>query len=157
MESWVSTEKSRHLRGRRKVHTAPELLLRRALHAAGARFRLHRRLARGCTPDIVFPGRRIAVFVDGDYWHSCPVHGRRTPFTGPNAALWEQKMLRNKERDVRSTAIAEELGWKVVRVWECSILDDPHQAASAILCGCDVPPAGEPTTTPSEARLPTPR
>lgn len=140
MPFWTSTETGRHLRRRKKVDTEPELLLRTALHAAGARFRLHRELARGCTPDLVLPSRRIAVFVDGDYWHSCPVHGRTKPFTGPNAALWEEKMRRNQQRDQRSTALAEDLGWIVVRVWECSIRANPTQVAAAVLDGRTVPP-----------------
>jgi DNA mismatch endonuclease (patch repair protein) len=74
VRKWVATTEGRHLSGRRAKDTEPELLLRRALHAAGARFRLHRRLAKGCTPDLVLLGRRIAVFVDGDFWHGCPVH-----------------------------------------------------------------------------------
>ena len=142
MERRVSTEQGRHLARRRKIHTEPELLLRKALHAAGARFRLHRRLAPGCTPDIVLPGRRLAVFVDGDYWHSCPLHGRTAPFRGPNADLWEEKMRRNKERDKRSTQIAEDLGWNVTRVWECAIRADPHDVAESVLGGQRVPPNG---------------
>lgn len=142
MPNWTSTEAGQHLRRRKKVDTEPELLLRRALHATGARFRLHRQLTRGCTPDLVLPRRRLAVFIDGDYWHSCPVHGRSTPFTGPNAALWEEKMRRNRQRDQRSTALAEDLGWTVVRVWECSIRQDPTQVARAVLDGRIVPPAG---------------
>lgn len=140
MDRWSSTYSGRHLAGRPKAHTEPELLLRRALHALGARFRLHRKLAKGCTPDILLPGRRLAIFVDGDYWHSCPVHGRKTPFTGPNAELWERKMTRNKERDRRSTAVAQSLGWTVVRVWECSVRADPRRVASAVLQGEQVGP-----------------
>ena len=121
------------MRGRKKVSTEPEVLLRRALHAHGARFRLHRRIAPGCTPDIVLPRHGIAVFVDGDYWHSCPAHGRKKPFTGPNAELWEQKMRRNRERDERSTALAEEHGWTVLRLWECAVRADPDRAARAVL------------------------
>jgi DNA mismatch endonuclease (patch repair protein) len=120
-------------------------MLRRALHACGARFRLHRRLAPGCTPDLVLPGRKIAVFVDGDYWHSCPVHGRTTPFTGPNAVLWQEKMARNRRRDQLSTELARVAGWTVVRVWECAIRADPEGAARAVLAGrCPEPvrPAG---------------
>lgn len=132
-QRWTSTSSSAHLSGRSKTNTAPEVLLRKALHAAGARFRLHRRIAKGCTPDIVLPGRHIAVFVDGCYWHSCPTHGRQTPFTGPNAALWEDKMRRNRERDVRSTALAEEAGWTVIRVWEHEVTSDPHAAAAKVL------------------------
>ena len=135
MESWVSTESSRHLRGRRKIDTRPERLLRSALHGLGARFRLHRRIAPGCTPDIVLPSRRIAVFVDGDYWHSCPVHGRSAPFTGPNAALWTQKMINNRRRDERATALAERAGWTVVRVWECSVMQDALAVAVSVLAG----------------------
>lgn len=141
-ESWTSTRAGQHLKGRKKANTEPELLLRKALHAAGARFRLHRNLAAGCTPDIVLPGRRIAVFVDGDFWHSCPVHGRKTPFTGPNANLWERKLARNKARDQRSTQLASELGWTVVRLWECSVRTDASRAAEAVLAGCNLNPLG---------------
>lgn len=141
MSSWVSTAEGRHLHRRRKKDTVPEVLLRRALHAAGARFRLHRRLAPSCTPDIVLPGRHLAVFVDGDYWHSCPRHGRATPFTGPNADLWEEKLRRTRERDRQSTVAAQELGWTVVRVWECTVRADPAGVAAAVLDGRSVPPS----------------
>jgi DNA mismatch endonuclease (patch repair protein) len=137
-EKWVSTDAGRHLSGRRKVNTEPEVVLRRQLHRAGARFRLHVRLAKGCTPDILMPARRLAVFVDGCWWHSCPRHGRRTPFTGPNAELWSEKMRRNRERDERSTALAEELGWTVVRVWECEVREDAAGAAARALRQTDV-------------------
>lgn len=133
VEAWVSTKRGEHLAGRRKVNTAPEVLLRKAVHAAGGRFRLHPRLARGCTPDFVLPGRRVAVFVDGCFWHGCPVHGRKTPWTGPNASLWEEKMERNAQRDRRSTALAAELGWDVVRVWECEVRGDAESVAGGIL------------------------
>lgn len=140
-ERWASTSAGRHLAGRRKTSTTPEVLLRKALHAEGARFRLHRQLAKGCTPDVVLPGRRLAVFVDGCYWHSCPEHGRRTPWTGPNAELWAAKMTKNAERDRRSTAIAQELGWTVVRVWEHAVTTDPTAAARAVLTASgDMPP-----------------
>jgi DNA mismatch endonuclease, patch repair protein len=61
------------------------------------------------------------------------VHGRKKPFTGPNAALWEAKMARNRERDEYSTAAATSLGWTVVRVWECEIIADPQTAAQKVL------------------------
>lgn len=137
---WVPTSAGAHLRRRRKKDTEPELMLRRALHALGVRFRLHRSLAKGCTPDLVMPGRRIAVFVDGDYWHSCPVHGRKRPFTGPNAELWAEKMRRNRERDARSTRLASEAGWHVVRLWECVVRRDPEGAARAVMEGRAIPP-----------------
>lgn len=131
-ERWVSTEAGRHLSGRVSKHTVPELLLRRALHEQGARFRLHPRIARGCTPDLVLPRHRVAVFVDGDFFHGCPEHGR-TKFSGPNAALWEQKLLRNRERDERSTQLAREAGWTVVRLWECQVKRDAVSCAQLVL------------------------
>lgn len=138
---WVSTGNGDHLRGRRKEHTEPERLLRSALHLLGARFRLHRRIAPCCTPDLVLPRRGIAVFVDGDFWHSCPEHGRKVPFTGPNADLWTEKLRRNQERDSKSTRLAEEAGWTVVRVWECAVRADPIAVARAVLAGRQPGPA----------------
>ena len=130
---WVSTSAGAHLSGRRKKDTGPELLLRRALHSQGGRFRLHRNLAKGCTPDIVMPGRGLAIFVDGCFWHGCPEHGRKADFTGPNAELWAEKMRRNVERDVRSSALAESLGWQPIRVWECEVKAAPDDVAAALL------------------------
>jgi len=141
---WESTTRGGHLRKRPKMHTTPEVLLRQALHRLGVRFRLHRKLAPGCTPDIVLPSRMLAIFVDGDFWHSCPVHGRKTPFSGPNALLWEEKMSRNRARDRRSTELAVTAGWRVVRVWECVIMRDPPHAARSVIAGCA--PEPEPTT-----------
>lgn len=143
MSAWVSTTEGRHLRGRPKANTAPEIMLRRALHRLGARFRLHRRVAPSAVPDLVLPGRRIAVFVDGDYWHSCPVHGRARPFTGPNAELWRQKMARVRERDQVATSEAVAAGWTVVRVWECTVRADPEAAARAVLSGLSPSPVQE--------------
>ncbi|WP_392543760.1 very short patch repair endonuclease [Oryzobacter telluris] len=132
-QKWVSTQLGAHLAGRRKVDTAPEVLLRKAVHAAGGRFRLQRQIAKGCTPDFVLPGRHVAVFVDGCFWHGCPEHGRKTPWTGPNAALWAEKMQRNSERDERSTRLAREHGWFVVRVWECQVRRNPEGVARGLL------------------------
>jgi DNA mismatch endonuclease (patch repair protein) len=132
-DEWVSTLEGKHLSKRRKTNTSPEVELRRAVHAAGGRFRLHPQLAKGCTPDFVLPSRKVAVFVDGCFWHGCPEHGRKTPWTGPNAELWADKMRRNAERDRRSTRLAEDQGWQVVRIWECQVHGDPTAIASAIL------------------------
>jgi DNA mismatch endonuclease, patch repair protein len=156
-QSWVSTERGGHLAGRRKVNTAPEVLLRKAVHAAGGRFRLHRQIAKGCTPDFVLPGRRVAVFVDGCFWHGCPQHGRKTPWTGPNAELWADKMRRNHERDLRSTRLAQDQGWTVVRVWECQVrlgaddvaryvLDPQGSGFPQLSPGLSDPPDGVPRT-----------
>lgn len=134
-DSWVSTPASKGLRNRRNTDTEPELALRKSLHALGLRFRLHRRLAPGCTPDVVLPRYHVAVFVDGDFWHGCPQHGRRM-FTGPNADRWIQKLARTRERDERASRTAEQLGWRVVRVWECEIKANARAAAITVQTAC---------------------
>ncbi|MER7604758.1 very short patch repair endonuclease [Nocardioides sp. NPDC127503] len=132
-ERWISTESSPSLSGRRSRDTGPEVALRRALHALGARFRLHRRLAPACTPDIVLPRHRVAIWVDGCYWHSCPDHGRTKPFTGPNAEMWRTKMERTRERDVCAVETAKALGWSAVRIWEHDVRADADSAARRVL------------------------
>jgi DNA mismatch endonuclease (patch repair protein) len=133
VSAWVRTSRSASLSGRRSRDTLPELLLRSALHRAGARFRLHRRIAKGCTPDLVLPGRRVAVFVDGDFWHGCPDHFPDRRPGGPNATLWRAKFEAVKERDARATRLGQEAGWTVVRVWECEIRADAEAAVTRIL------------------------
>lgn len=117
---WISTPYSRVLSGRQNRNTAPELALRRSLFRRGLRYRLNRKVAFRTKADIVFPKQRVAVFVDGCFWHCCPKHGR-TDFTGPNARTWERKLAGNKARDSRATESARRQGWTVVRVWECEI------------------------------------
>jgi DNA mismatch endonuclease (patch repair protein) len=131
---WTSTEAGSHLSGRRSKDTAPEIALRKSLHALGARFRLHRKLGPRCTPDIVLVSRRIAVFVDGCFWHGCPKHGKSSEWTGPNAELWREKLERTQLRDMEATVAAEGLGWTVVRVWECAVKADADSVARSILC-----------------------
>lgn len=140
MAPWVATSRSEHLKRRPRQDTAPELMLRRSLHRLGARFRLHRKIAKGCTADIVLPSRKLAVFVDGDYWHCCPVHGKYGSITGPNATLWTEKFRRNRERDALATEKARAAGWRVVRVRECSIRHDSHHCARLVLDGVSPPP-----------------
>jgi DNA mismatch endonuclease (patch repair protein) len=82
----------------------------------------------GCTPDFVLPRWRLAVFVDGCYWHGCPEHGPAR-FRGPNADLWRDKIATNRARDTRVTALAVAVGWRVLRVWECEVRRDAADAA----------------------------
>lgn len=132
---WVSTERGMHLRGRRTRNTTVEVVLRKAVHGLGFRFRLQRRVAQHCTADFVLPRYHVAVFVDGCFWHGCPVHGP-TEFRGPNSALWEEKIAANKARDRRNSAAAEAAGWTVVRIWECEIRADVGQAALTVARQC---------------------
>jgi DNA mismatch endonuclease, patch repair protein len=110
-------------------------VLRRALHARGARYRLHRVVADKVTADIVFPRQRVAVFVDGCFWHGCPVHGRTAIVStrGPNASKWAAKLARIQERDRRATRLAEEAGWHVLRLWECEVNNNPDAAVEIVL------------------------
>jgi DNA mismatch endonuclease (patch repair protein) len=128
---WVSTEAGRHLAGRSKQDTKPELLLRSAVHRLGLRFAVQKRIAKGCTPDFVLVRHRLAVFVDGCFWHQCPVHGR-TSFAGPNASRWSEKMQRNKVRDQRADELAAAAGYRVLRLWECAVMLDPAAAAMEV-------------------------
>ena len=127
---WEPTQASAHLRGRVISGTKPELTLRSALHARGLRYRLNRRVGR-YRPDIVFPGSRIAVFVDGCFWHGCPLHGAKG-FRGPNALKWREKLDANQDRDNRAAGELGEQGWQVVRIWECEIQRDVRAAATRI-------------------------
>ena len=105
--------------------TVPELLLRRQLHACGLRFRVDLRIGR-IRPDVVFTRARIAVFVMGDFWHSCPLHCTRPK---ANSVWWASKLEANKDRDLRQRSELEAAGWLVIWVWEC---EDPAVAARAI-------------------------
>lgn len=98
--------------------TKPELALRSALHAQGLRFRKDLRLVLGAVtprPDIVFTRARVAVFVDGCFWHCCPIHGNAPT---KNSSYWAPKLARNVQRDREYDSALEEAGWTVVRVWE---------------------------------------
>lgn len=103
--------------------TSAELLLRRALHASGLRYGKETRpeLSVRCKADVVFPGQKVCIFVDGCFWHGCPLHFR-VPKT--NAPWWEEKIAGNVERDRRQTKIFQERGWTVVRIWEHEVRSD---------------------------------
>ncbi|MGW4306930.1 very short patch repair endonuclease [Streptomyces californicus] len=149
---WVSTDRSRYLSGRRTRDTAPEVSLRRAVHGLGLRFRLQRKVAPRCTADFVLPRYRVAVFVDGCFWHGCPVHGPTT-IGGPNASRWAEKIETNKQRDRRNTAAAADAGWTVVRVWESEIRADAERAALSVALRCG-DRFREPGREPSPCRAP---
>jgi DNA mismatch endonuclease (patch repair protein) len=105
--------------------TAIEFALRRELHRRGLRYRLHRRPIVGLRreADIVFPRARVAIFVDGCFWHACPTHAT---WPKANAEFWKTKIERNRERDRETDERLREAGWEVVRVWEH---DDPVTSA----------------------------
>ena len=105
--------------GIRGKNTKPELLVRSLLFKAGYRFRLHRKDLPG-TPDIVLPGRRIAIFIHGCFWHrhhACSL--ARLPKT--NAEFWKTKLSGNEQRDQVKYSELSDLGWRVLVIWECAI------------------------------------
>ena len=101
--------------------TTPELKVRKALTALGARYRLHRKDLPG-NPDIVLPGRRLALFVHGCFWHGhdC-ARGARVP--KQNRDYWLAKVARNRARDAANRGKLEGLGWRVETIWECELKD----------------------------------
>ena len=102
----------------RRTDTRPELLLRSALHARGLRFRKDypiRAEGRIIRPDVAFTKYRLAVFLDGCFWHGCPEHGRPPR---SNKSYWLPKLASNTQRDRDQTRILTEAGWAVIRVWE---------------------------------------
>lgn len=109
----------RTMQGNRKTDTRPERLLRSELHRRGLRFRKNYPIkpdnGRLVRPDVVFTRARIAVFVDGCFWHRCPAHGTRPH---GNTEYWKPKLDRNVARDRETDRRLENAGWRVLRVWE---------------------------------------
>lgn len=102
----------------RRVDTKPEIAFRSMLHRAGLRFRKDRYIkfdVRGVKADVVFPTQRVAVFIDGCFWHRCPEHA-----TMPirNREYWSTKFQRNMDRDQSNNENLRQMGWRVIRVWE---------------------------------------
>ena len=112
-------------------NTAPEIRLRKLLHAAGLRYRVHLPIridaARPISVDIAFPRFKVAVFVDGCFWHGCQLH-RTIPVANGN--YWGPKLKRNIERDRETVVRLQSAGWTAMRIWEH---DAPEEAAHAIL------------------------
>lgn len=114
----------------RSVNTAPELMLRRLLRQAGAKgYRLHRSDVVG-RPDMAFMRYRLAVFVDGAYWHG---HPSLWPPDRVATPYWTQKIARNRARDQEVNVALHAAGWEVVRIWDCDLLDEPERAVGRVL------------------------
>jgi DNA mismatch endonuclease, patch repair protein len=111
------------MQANRRRDTGPELALRRELHRRGLRFRVDQAPVPGlrCKADIVFRSRRVAVFVDGCFWHACPEHGN---LPAANREWWRAKLDVNVARDRRNEQTLTGAGWRVIRVWEHEPIDD---------------------------------
>lgn len=116
------------MRANRGRDTRPELALRRAVHALGLRYRVSARPIPAVrrTADLVFPRAKVAVFLDGCFWHGCPEHHT---VAVTNAAFWAEKVETNRRRDRDTDRRLDEAGWVSVRVWEHR---DPQQAADEV-------------------------
>ena len=121
-----SATRSRMMASVRSKNTAPELAVRKLAHRLGYRFRLHRRDLPG-TPDMVFPKYRVAVQVNGCFWHG---HEGCRYATRPrsNARFWDEKIERNRAWDARNAVALAAIGWTVLTVWECEVKDRPGLA-----------------------------
>lgn len=128
----------RHMETQPRSDTKPEIDLRRALHRRGLRYRVGMPVpgAPRRTIDIAFSKSRVAVFVDGCFWHGCPDHG-----VAPknNSEWWSLKLMGNRQRDESTNALLSAAGWRVVRVWEHQPLDDQVAAVLGALKGAETP------------------
>lgn len=117
MDTLTRSERSALMSRIQGKNTQPELQVRKALHALGLRFRLHRRDLPGC-PDVVLPRHRTVVCVHGCFWHG---HSgcRRSALPKVNTEFWARKITRNRGRDEAARKALRRLGWRVIWVWEC--------------------------------------
>lgn len=121
---------SRVMSANKAKNTKPEIMLRKALWRGGySGYRLHWKKAPG-RPDICYPSKKIAIFVNGCFWHRCP--NCNPPMPKSNTEFWEEKFRKNKERDIRKTKRLKEEGWNVIICWECEINEDVQKCVSKI-------------------------
>jgi DNA mismatch endonuclease (patch repair protein) len=116
--SWASSPSVRRvMQGNRSRDTAPELAIRRLLHSYGLRYRIHVRPIQTLNrrADVVFRSAKVAVFIDGCFWHGCPRHAR---MPASNSEFWEEKISTNRARDLQTDRLLRREGWAVIRVWE---------------------------------------
>ena len=144
------------MKANRRTDTKPELALRHALHRLGYRYRKDYRLdldsGRRVRPDIVFTARKLAVFVDGCFWHACPEHGSKPKV---NEWYWNPKLVRNVERDRINDASLKLAGWTVIRLWEHVPVDEAVTTVVTALTAAGSAAKASPATKPSPAAEPT--
>ena len=125
----TSEQRQRNMRNIHGKNTKPELLLRRALHKCGLRYRLYRRDLPGC-PDLVFPKYRTVIFVHGCFWHRHGCAATSTPTTRPE--FWEKKFAGNVARDKKAVEALLADGWRVIIVWECALKSHARKELPAL-------------------------
>jgi DNA mismatch endonuclease (patch repair protein) len=134
MLSWASTDATRRsMLGNKARDTKPELKVRQLLHARGYRYRVDFKLDAQIRSraDIVFTRQRLAVYIDGCFWHGCPIHGTRPK---ANGEYWNVKLSRNAERDSAVGEALRDRGWLVLRFWEH---ERPNEVAATVAAAVD--------------------
>lgn len=129
MDTTTPEKRSRVMAAVRSKNTRPEMAVRRVLHGAGLRYRLHDARLPG-KPDIVLPRHRTAVFVHGCLWHAHGCPNTRVPQS--NTEYWSTKLARNAARDAEHTVALRAAGWTVAVIWECDIAAATLNLASAL-------------------------
>jgi DNA mismatch endonuclease (patch repair protein) len=121
---------SKSMRSNKGKNTSPEIALRKALRENGASgYRLHWNVPG--RPDIAYPGRKVAIFVNGCFWHRCPTCALSMPKS--NTDFWTKKFERNVARDAEKRRLLEDSGWMVITVWECGIHKDIKTVTDTVL------------------------
>lgn len=120
MDTVTPEKRSEIMRRIRGKNTRPEMIVRRATHHLGFRYRLHRKDLPG-SPDLVFPSRKKVIFVHGCFWHDHRCRAGRHPKTRPK--YWAMRFEKNRKRDARQVRALRRAGWKALTVWECQLTD----------------------------------
>lgn len=143
--SWASSDGvRRRMQLQRERDTGPELALRRRLHSLGCRYRVDLAVVPGAPRrrvDLVFTRAKVAVFVDGCFWHGCPEHGVRAH--GVNGWYWPEKIIGNRRRDADTDERLRAAGWSVVRIWEHVPVEEAVAAVRAALLTTGARPASD--------------
>lgn len=144
MDKVSPDRRSRNMARIRSRDTAPEMVVRRYLHARGFRYRLHRKDLPG-KPDVVFARRRLCIFVHGCFWHGCPRCIDGTRAVQSNQTYWRGKIAGNRARDERHRTALETAGWTILVIWECQAKNAETLAAALVeipgLCATILPEA----------------
>lgn len=127
-----SLTRSEIMRRVKNKNSSAEKAIRSALHIRGLRFRLHRRIE-GVTVDIVLPTSKVALLIDGCFWHGCPKHAT---YPKSNREYWLPKLSENKKRDKRQSARLRKAGWRVIRAWEHDCLPPNPMIVARIMTVC---------------------
>lgn len=123
---------SRLMKANKSKGTKPELMLRKALWTAGVKgYRLHLKDIPG-RPDVSFPGKKLAVFVHGCFWHQCPHCEGKKAYPRSNQEFWRNKFAENAARDTRVREQLRDRGWRSLVLWECEVRHDAASCASRV-------------------------